>query len=224
MYDKYNNFSFLSLSSDSDNSDNEYIQDPINIDQDECTRHSYISDVDIYDSNNDFKQSETNSIIDTIIRYIENINSIYQVIIIDGENLIGGPIEHRTSKVKRIFNKYNDINKVIILVVKKSGGVRRFKNYTNVDVPNNYIFISLHADNKTCPDDGFILELSHRLVNAVVVTDDEFLNREYFNYGNIINGTKLTTNIGIEGRYIPNISIINNSIINKRHINKKIIR
>jgi len=221
MYNKSKNFSFLSLSEDSDN---EYIQDPININNYECITQSYMTDIDIYDSNNDFKESETNSIIYNIIRYIENINSIYPVIIIDGENLIGGPVEHRTSKVKRVFNKYNDINKVIILVVKKSGGVRRFKNYTNVDVPNNYIFISLHADNKTCPDDGFILELSHRLVNAIVVTDDEFLNREYFNYGNMINGTKLTTNIGIEGRYIPDIDIINNSIINRRHINKRIIR
>ena len=43
-------------------------------------------------------------------------------------------------------------------------------------------------------------------------------------HGNMINGTKLTTNIGIEGRYIPDIDIINNSIINRRHINKKIIR
>jgi hypothetical protein len=164
---------------------------------------------------------ENNSIINNIIEYINNLNKNINVII-DGENLIGGPQQHRESKVKRIFNKYNDINKSHILVVKKSGGEKRFKNYTGVDIPDNYIFISLHADNGTCPDDGFILELSNKLKNTVVVTDDEFQNRESFDYGDIINGTKLTSNINISGRYIPDIRSINSSLIKRRSINKKI--
>jgi len=165
--------------------------------------------------------SENNSIIHDIVRYIENLKSNNYITIIDGENLIGGPPNHRSSKVKRIFNKYNDPKKTIILVVKKSGGVKRFKNYTGVDVPENFKFISLHADNGTCPDDGFILELSHKLKNTIVVTDDEFSNRENFNYGDLYYGTKLTTNFGIEGRYIPDVLTINKSLIKKRNINKK---
>lgn len=162
------------------------------------------------------------STIERIINHINNTNNNHPIFIIDGENLIGGPIQHRASKVRRIFNKYNDKNTIKILVVKKSGGTKRFKNYTGIDVPEDYIFISLHADNGTCPDDGFILELANKLNNVYVVTDDEFENREFFNYGNIINGTKLTSNIDIDGRYIPDIERINRSIIRKKSINKKI--
>jgi len=176
----------------------------------------------MYFNKDDDPLNYIDNIIDKIVFYINNKNSIYPIFIIDGENLIGGPTEHRSSKVKRIFNKYNDINKIKILIVKKSGGIKRFKNYTGIDIPNDYIFISLHANNGTCPDDGFIIELANKLNNVFVVTDDEFENRENFNYGNIINGTKLTSNIGINGRYIPNINIINNTQIIKENINKKL--
>lgn len=169
--------------------------------------------------NNNYDENLT--ILDDIINYIKNLQNTYPIIIIDGENLIGGPIQHRSSKVKRVFKKYEDLNKIKVLVVKKSGGTRRFKNYTGIDVPDDFIFISLHADNGTCPDDGFILELAHKLKNAHVVTDDEFENRESFNLGDLVNGTKLTTNIGIEGRYIPDTEIINKSLIKKKNINKR---
>ena len=69
---------------------------------------------------------------------------------------------------------------------------------------------------------NYSLELSNKLKNTVVVTDDEFQNRESFDYGDIINGTKLTSNINISGRYIPDIRSINSSIIKRRSINKKI--
>jgi hypothetical protein len=215
---KKNNISFLSLMSDSDD---ETITDSS---KDTISDNYEINKSNINDSSDDDPIEiiqENNSIINNIIDYINNLNKNINVII-DGENLIGGPQQHRESKVKRIFNKYNDINKSHILVVKKSGGEKRFKNYTGVDIPDNYIFISLHADNGTCPDDGFILELSNKIKNTIVVTDDEFQNRESFNYGDIINGTKLTSNINISGRYIPDIRSINSSLIKRRSINKKI--
>jgi hypothetical protein len=189
-----------------DTYDNDISDDPTNIDQ-SCYNFDYS------------KQNIISKIIDYI--HLKNINN-KAIDIIDGENLIGGPVIHRASKVKRVFCKYlNDVNKIVILVVKKSGGVKRFKNYTGIDVPNHFIFISLHADNGTCPDDGFILELANKLSNVYVVTDDEYIDRENFNYGDIYNGTKLTTNIGINGRYYPDINTINSTLVRRKGINKK---
>lgn len=219
MFDKKKytiTFSSMMYESDSDedrNTSSDITDSPDSINLD------IINKLNIHDIDNPIEINDK-SIIYEIIKYIKNLNK-RSIVIIDGENLIGGPPSHRSSKVKRIFNKYNDINNIYILVVKKSGGVNRFKNYTGVDVPSNYIFISLHADNGTCPDDGFILELSNKLQNVIVVTDDEFLNRECFNYGDVINGTKLTSNICINGRYIPDIHSINDSLIKKRSITKK---
>jgi hypothetical protein len=214
MTDRKKNY-FLNLSDSDDEKVVSIIYDDMCTDTDKSTSTPKIDDdpINFYD--------EKASIIEKIINYI-NKNNNYPVFIIDGENLIGGPIQHRASKVRRTFSKYNDKNTIKILVVKKSGGIKRFKNYTGIDVPEDYIFISLHADNGTCPDDGFILELASKLNNVYVVTDDEFENREFFNYGNIINGTKLTSNINIDGRYIPDIDIINRSVIRKKSINKKI--
>ena len=221
MFDKKKKiYTFSSLMSDSED---ETIIDTSKDTISDISDNLEISKLNIHENYDDDPTSEDISIIDSIIDYINDLNKNSNVII-DGENLIGGPPQHRESKVKRIFNKYNDINKLHILVVKKSGGEKRFKNYTGVDIPTDYIFISLHADNGTCPDDGFILELSSKLKNTIVVTDDEFQNRESFNYGNIFNGTKLTSNININGRYIPDIRSINNSIIKRRSINKKIQR
>lgn len=187
--------------------------------------------IDCTDSSNDdptnIEQSQFSyekiNVIEKIIDYIKirNLNN-KSIDIIDGENLIGGPICHRSSKVKRVFCKYvNDISRIVVLVVKKSGGVKRFKNYTGIDVPTHFIFISLHADNGTCPDDGFILELTNKLNNVYVVTDDEYIDRENFNYGDIYNGTKLTSNIGINGRYYPDIQTINTTLVRRKGINKK---
>ena len=161
-------------------------------------------------------------IINNIINYINNIkNNNFPIIIIDGENLIVGPPNYRSSKVNRIFSKYSNKKNIVVLVVKKSGGTKRFKNYTGVDVPENFIFVSLHSDNKTCPYDGFILELANKFKNSIVVSDDEYINRENFNYGDIYIGTKITTNIGIDGRYIPDIDCINNSRFKRQYITNR---
>jgi len=236
---------FSLLDDDTDNSDNEIKNDMIvdnnldssmDLESNPCTYQIYEENCNIPENNkinqdiNIIKRNNTiveNDIINQIINYINknNINKNnylkYPIEIIDGENLIGGPAIHRPSKVKRIFSKCLETRKTIILVVKKSGGVKRFKNYTGIDVPESFIFISLHADNGTCPDDGFILELAHKYQNVQVVTDDEYMNRFAFNYGDIYKGTRLTTNIGIEGRYFPDINIINRSCIRKKNINNK---
>jgi len=232
---------FSLLDDDTDNSDNELNNDIIvtnaidssmDIESDQCDDQMYEQnyniirnneinqDIDIVKKNNTIVE---NDIINQIINYInKNNNYIHCPIeIIDGENLIGGPAIHRPSKVKRIFSKCLETRKTIILVVKKSGGVKRFKNYTGIDVPESFIFISLHADNGTCPDDGFILELAHKYQNVQVVTDDEYMNRFAFNYGDIYKGTRLTTNVGIEGRYFPDINTINRACIRKKNINNK---
>jgi len=228
---------FSLLDDDTDDSDNETnnnmmintnLNSSMDIESSPCDDQMYEpncnndcnKDIDIIKRNNIIVE---NDIINQIINYInKNNNYIHCPIeIIDGENLIGGPAIHRPSKVKRIFSKCLETRKTIILVVKKSGGVKRFKNYTGIDVPESFIFISLHADNGTCPDDGFILELAHKYQNVQVVTDDEYMNRFAFNYGDIYKGTRLTTNIGIEGRYFPNINIINRSCIRKKNINNK---
>jgi hypothetical protein len=169
---------------------------------------------------NSENNNSNNNVIAIIINYIKNLNNINPIEIIDGENLIGGPIKHRFAKVQRIFSNYNDKSKIVILVVKKSGGTRRFKNYTGIDVPDHFIFISLHGDNKTCPDDAFILELANKYNNSIIISDDEYINRENFNYGNLEIGTKLTSNINIENRYIPDIHYINK--LNQNYIIKKI--
>ncbi len=196
------------------------MEDPVNIRTNSNTSN--------YSYNDDFTKNTfdnyclNNNIMESIIEYIKSIKKDNcPIIIIDGENLIVGPQQFRTSKVNRIFSRFLDKNKIVILVVKKSGGTRRFKNYTGVDVPEHFIFVSLHADNKTCPDDGFILELAKKIDDSIVITDDEYINREHFNYGDLNIGTKLTTNIGIQGRYIPDIESINESKIRRQYITRK---
>jgi hypothetical protein len=249
MLSKKNLFSLLG--DDTDDSDNEIKNDLIvdnnlnssmDIESNPCNDQIYDQNCNIHENKktnqdiNIIKINNTideNDIINQIIDYINRNNNTnntnnntnnsvrYPIEIIDGENLIGGPAIHRPSKVKRIFSKCLETRKTIILVVKKSGGVKRFKNYTGIDVPESFIFISLHADNGTCPDDGFILEFAHKYQNVQVVTDDEYMNRFAFNYGDIYKGTRLTTNIGIEGRYFPDINIINRACIRKKNINNK---
>jgi hypothetical protein len=241
MLSNKNSFNLLY---DTDDSDNEIKNDMTISDNLNSSIDTDINPYDdtIYEQNcnkiNEIKKTaeihtiNENDIINQIINYINNTNNTnntnninnsvkYPIEIIDGENLIGGPAIHRPSKVKRIFSKCLETRKTIILVVKKSGGVKRFKNYTGIDVPESFIFISLHADNGTCPDDGFILEFAHKYQNVQVVTDDEYMNRFAFNYGDIYKGTRLTTNIGIEGRYFPDINIINRACIRKKNINNK---
>lgn len=204
-------------------SNNTRIDDTINYKSNNNFFKDLDSDIEMEDVYNnessDYKTNEYN-IVNNIIQYINSIKKDnYPIFIIDGENLIVGPPQYRTCKVNRVFSRLN--NKTVILVVKKSGGTRRFKNYTGVDVPEHFIFVSLHADNKTCPDDGFILELAKKYGNSIVITDDEYINRENFNYGDLNIGTKLTSNIGIQGRYIPDIEKINRSIIRRQYITRK---
>ncbi len=155
---------------------------------------------------------DNGDIIDIIIKKLidKNINIDEDpVVIIDGENICCCPEKYRKNRVTQVFEKYSEYNN-IILVVKKNGGKNRFETYTGVKVPDNYIYISVHGDNNSSPDDAFIIELATRINNPIIVTNDEYKNRINFKYGNIGKGIKITTNLDVRGRYFPKTNVIEN--------------
>lgn len=90
------------------------------------------------------------------------------VSIIDGENAINTP---RVSE--RIFsNFFSDCttnNHQPIIVAKVSNLDRLKKRIPKVEIPVDVIYYFLHGDNKTCPDDAFIIELYSNIKSTLKV-------------------------------------------------------